>query len=35
MQLCITNDACQVQMDPQYRYFEYLIIYFDRHTLQL
>ena len=30
MQLCITNDACQLQMDPQncHRYFEYLITVF-------
>ena len=34
MQLCITNDACQIQMDPQNHYFEYLIISFNRHTLE-
>ena len=28
MQLCITNDACQLQMDPHNCYFEYLIICF-------
>ena len=41
IQLCITNDACQPQMDPHSCYFEYLIIHceyliipFDRHTSQ-
>ena len=34
MQLYITNDACQHQMDKHNCYFAYLIIYFDRHTLQ-
>ena len=41
IQLYITNDACQPQMDPHNCYFEHLIIHtenltisFDRHTLQ-
>ena len=41
IQLYITNDACQSQMDPHNCYFEHLIIHienltipFDRHTLQ-
>ena len=41
IQLYITNDACQLQMDPHICYFEHLIIdtenltiSFDRHTLQ-
>ena len=41
IQLGITNDACQPQMDPHNCYFERLIthtenltIHFDRHTLQ-
>ena len=34
MQLYITNDAFQPRMDSHNCYFEYLIIYFDRHTLQ-
>ena len=41
IQLCITNDACQPQMDPHNCYFEHLTIHtenltipFDRHTLQ-
>ena len=40
IQLYITNDACQPQMDPHNCYFEHLIIHtekftilFDRHTL--
>ena len=28
MQLCITNDACQVHMDPQYRYLEKTGLFF-------
>ena len=41
IQLYITNDACQPQMDPHNCYFEHLIIHtenltitFDRHTFQ-
>ena len=41
IQLYITNNACQPQMDPHNFYFEHLIIHtenltipFDRHTFQ-
>ena len=34
MQLYITNDACQRQIDKHNCYFAYLNIYFDRNTLQ-
>ena len=32
MQLYITNDTRQLQMDKHNYYFAYFIIYFDRHT---